>query len=974
MKRTIAIAANFTIEPIADSARRFISKLGIEYELEFAPFDQVFQQLIDPSSLFHGNERGINAVFLRVEGLFADSTAGDFTQGRANVADLKKALGRAADLRSPVFLFLCAPSQSAFDDLDLRSEIEAAESEMASLADVVSNLYVFGYKDVVGRHRIEAYDNPVGNALADMPYTESYYAAVGVELVRRSDAAFRKPFKVLVLDCDNTLWDGVCGEDGTHGIAFPEYRLALHRFANRQREAGMVVCLCTKNNEADVWDVFDQRSEILLRREQLVSWRINWEPKSMNLRSLSEELQLGLDSFVFIDDDPAVCAEVEANCPEVCTLLLPGERERIPDFLDHVWLFDRLRVTDEDKDRSESYKREVARRSVQRDSADLEGFLESLQLVCRIGEIEPEQIPRVSQLSLRTNQFNSTTRRRTESDIQQLISDGRTILTVNVHDRFGDYGLVGVVVCNPTQESLYVDSFMLSCRALGRGVEHQILRQLGAIATEQNRECVEVEFIRSQKNAPFENFIKDIGAETADGGSEATRYRITSADALQARPRAKAVASVAASSVTNESSGQESDFNWKPYLRIAYELLDESALVVKGESRVLDRALIATPLVDPRTDTERKVASIWREHLRLEDVGVLDNFFEIGGDSLLAVSIFVDIEESFKKTLPLSVLIGSPTIESLASHIDGESNAMDWKYLVPIQEQGTERALFCMHAAGGNVLFYRDLAKELGKDQPVYGLQARGVADKSETAHDRVEDMAAAYLAEIRSFQPKGPYRVCGSSFGGLVAFEVARQLTAAGEHVELVALFDTYAPGLVKGAVEKQLKNPLLRSLERVRNTLTKLTSLSSNQERIQFFRNNAKKLSTQLKRKALWKRNQFALQYSKATGKTLPVDLQRNHKAIDKARETYRPSPYNGEIVLFRAKDQPVAMAHHSRLGWDQLTTEPIEVIEVPGAHGALTMYPFASDLAANLRPFLTTAERSTEQRERKTAVAFA
>jgi thioesterase domain-containing protein len=343
---------------------------------------------------------------------------------------------------------------------------------------------------------------------------------------------------------------------------------------------------------------------------------------------------------------------------------------------------------------------------------------------------------------------------------------------------------------------------------------------------------------------------------------------------------------------------------------------------------------------------------------------VLDNFFEIGGDSLLGVSIFVDIEETFKKTLPLSVLIGSPTIEALASCIDADSNATDWKYLVPIQQSGGERPLFCMHAAGGNVLFYRDLAKELGDDQPVYGLQARGVADKSETAHDRVEDMATAYLAEIRSFQPDGPYRLCGSSFGGLVAFEVAQQLAAVGEEVEVLALFDTYAPGLVTGSVEKQLKSPLLRFHERLRNVSRKFTALPSNKERAEVLGQNLKKLFTQVKRKALWKRNQFALQYSKATGKELPVDLQRNHKAIDKARATYRPQPYQGKLILFRAKDQPAAMASHARLGWDQFTSEKIDVIEVAGAHGALTMYPFASDLAMKFRPFLSREVRPAEQ----------
>ena len=330
----------------------------------------------------------------------------------------------------------------------------------------------------------------------------------------------------------------------------------------------------------------------------------------------------------------------------------------------------------------------------------------------------------------------------------------------------------------------------------------------------------------------------------------------------------------------------------------------------------------------------------------------------------MGVSIFVEIEEAFGKTLPLSVLISSPTIAGLATHIDGATpTTSNWKYLVPIQEKGDLRPLLCMHAAGGNVLFYRDLAKELGEDQPVYGLQARGVADKSETAHDQVEDMAAEYLREIRSLQPTGPYRLCGSSFGGLVAFETAQQLKELGEDVELLALFDTYAPGLINEELESDLRNPLPRLGAQVRNACGQVMAIPSNTERIRFLLGRLRKLSTQLKRKVIWKRNQFAIEYSKATGKELPVDLQRNHKAIDNALKNYRPDLYKGSLILFRAEDQPDSISRDPYLGWGSFTDTPIHTVKVKGAHGALTVYPFASDLADKLRPFLEAVPNKKE-----------
>ena len=207
-----------------------------------------------------------------------------------------------------------------------------------------------------------------------IPYTPECYAAIGTALVRTIFNLKRDPFKVIVLDCDNTLWKGVCGEDGPWGIEVTAPYRALQEFMIGQMNAGMLLCLCSKNNEKDALDVFDQRTDMLLKREHLVSWRINWNSKSENIKSLANELNLGLDSFIFIDDNPVDCADVKINCPGVLTLQLPRNAESFSSFLNHIWAFDHTGSTEEDQNRTRMYQENAQEAAVPRAIVLLEGF------------------------------------------------------------------------------------------------------------------------------------------------------------------------------------------------------------------------------------------------------------------------------------------------------------------------------------------------------------------------------------------------------------------------------------------------------------------------------------------------------------------------------------------------------------------------------------------------------------------------
>jgi thioesterase domain-containing protein/acyl carrier protein len=632
--------------------------------------------------------------------------------------------------------------------------------------------------------------------------------------------------------------------------------------------------------------------------------------------------------------------------------------------LDHLWIFDRLKVTSEDKERTELYRREAARNEARSAATDIESFLESLELQCSISDMTPEQVPRVSQLSLRTNQFNSTTIRRSEAEIRAIVDRSeKRILTVSVSDRFGDYGLVGSVVYELSGGSLEVDSFMLSCRVLGRGVEHEVLRRLAKIAGDAGATVINIAFDPTPKNIPFLNFLTEVAGDCKFDSRGRTEYRIPVAVAKSARPANLSAPQDRGKRTQDHERSNDSGSRVRDtaYIDIAGLLSGPVAGWAIPGSPGAERGALSSEFIGARTDTELELAEIWARVLSVKDIGVRDDFFEMGGDSLSAVSMFVEIETTLGVSLPLSAIIGAPTIEKLARYIDAQCGGFGWKYVVPLQPEGARTPLFCMHAAGGNVLFYRDLAAELGPDQPVYGVQARGVADRSETAHDCVEEMAREYLVEIREAQPHGPYRLCGSSFGGLVAFEAARQLKAAGEEVAIVALFDTYAPGYLDAHQELRSGGCVSRILGRMRNMRKQIDSIATLGGKAAFVAGRLSKAKTQAKRKFLWKKNAFAVQYRKATGKELPLDLQRNQSAIRRALKSYRPHFYDGQIALFRASEQPVLDSPDPLLGWGEYAAR-VEDFEVVGSHGALSVYPFASDLAVKLAPLLTDVSKSS------------
>ena len=655
------------------------------------------------------------------------------------------------------------------------------------------------------RSAVESAYDEAGDRVGHMPYTPLWNAALATTIARRIHLIASSPYKVVAIDCDQTLWKGVVGEDGPMGIGLGPGMKALQEFVVAQQEAGMVVCLVSKNAEADVLDAFARRDDFPLKREHLVAWRINWQSKSLNLIELAEELNLGLESFIFLDDNPVECAEVRAALPQVLTLQVPVD-EGMVEFLKHSWAFDRLKVTEEDRKRTLMYRQNADRTRLERQSGDIGAFLASLGLEVAIGPPSVDQISRVSQLTQRTNQFNFTTIRRTEAEIEKAGRDGLEVLRVEVSDRFGDYGLVGVAIFGAEGESLVIDTFLLSCRVLGRGVEHELMAHLGRAARSRGLAIVEARQVPTAKNEPAANFLDAVasayGSPLGDVGG--TLYRIPTevASAVAYRPGddARGQLEYARTGGKKQADGPAAPASAARdksavHARIAAEWHRPEAVLRASEAAQARTRDLDSPVVEPSTAIQRELVDLWKRTLLIDRVGVRDPFGDLGGTSLQAAQVFVQIEALFGIRLPMSAILDAPTIEALAARVSDASRGESRPTLRSLRPGSVGGpSLVLVHDGDGETLLYLNLARRLPEEVAVYGLEPLGT-DLCPMQLTSIPEMAADFVARVREAVPDGPYLLGGLCAGGVIAFEMAIQLREAGRPVGFVALLDSAAP-----------------------------------------------------------------------------------------------------------------------------------------------------------------------------------
>ncbi len=952
----IAVTATFTAEFLAEPLQHWMKELELPATIRFAPYNQVFQQLLDPESLQSRNARGLNLVLIRLEDWEAipdqngSAKAGMQQTAREFVAALQTAAQRTM---TPWLICLCPSAKTIAQQSERAEEFLQLENELAETFRPLNGVQLVTTAELFEYYPVQDHYDAQGDELGHVPYTPAFFTAVATMVARRYHALKRPPCKVIALDCDHTLWAGICGEDGPNGIEIDPPRRALQEFMRRQLDAGRLLCLCSKNNEADVTAVFERAKNMPLQPEHFVTRQINWNPKSANLRALAEELHLGLDSFVLVDDNPMECAEVAANCPDVVALQLPEDPQLIPQFLKHCWIFDTPKTTQEDAKRTEFYRQNREREALRQESVSFANFLQALRLKIEIAKMAMADVARVAQLTQRTNQFNTTTQRRNETELLQLAQTGAEIFTVRVSDRFGDYGLVGVMICQPEAAALVVENLLLSCRVLGKGVEHRMLAHVGNVAHESGLAEARVRFSSSAKNQPAQDFLERVAGQYRQAHNGGWVYVIPAmvAKRIEFSP-AKGDGTVAPTNRTaNESATIASVKRFDRWRWIALEANEPKRILEMIEAKNPTRKS-ASVKGEPTSELEWQLCAVWQEVLRVERVGIHDDFFELGGHSFLAVRLFAQIERVTGKQLPVLTIFQAPTVAQLAQRMQKTQSAKSASSLiVPIQPRGTRPPLFLAHGAGGDVMWgYANLAKHLSHQQPVFGLQARptDAPDKFGT----LEEMAANYVAELRRFHPHGPYCLGGYCFGGDLAYEMARQLQAQGEEVALVALIESTPEG---GTYEKvrwwRLDFPFRFS----RNVYFWWRDFYGYpaEERRSLVRRKIQSLGRKL-RTRLGRRQKMPsavdLDDIIDTAK-FPEHEIRLWQAHLQLLMRHTSQPYSGRVTVFRTAAHPLFSSYEHDLGWGPLAAGGVTVKVIAGSHGNIFLEPHVQDLAQQL-----------------------
>jgi len=536
----VAVLRNFTVEPLLPVLAGEIFRAGFHPAFYTGDFDAVQADVLNPASPLYAFEPDFIIVAQWLETLSpalttafvstpAEQVAAEADRVRGHLREILAAL--RASSRAPVLINnFPLPAEPTLGILDAQSAayqtntVLQLNAGLLAAAQEQSDVFVVDFMRVFAAHGSASLVDERHWQIARAPLSQKALVPLGTEYVKFIRALRGKARKCLVLDCDNTLWGGIVGEDGLAGIKLgPTYPgscfVALQREILNLHDRGVILALCSKNNEADVLEVLRDHPDSVLKEEHFAARQINWDDKVTNLRRIAAELNIGLDSLVFVDDNPFEADYVREQLPEVAVVALPPKAyASYRSLLSRPGYFDTLSFTAEDRRKTAMYGENRARKELESASGSLEEYLAKLGIEVEIGPPSEVDVPRVAQLTQKTNQFNLTTRRYTEGDIRAFAAASDSdVFALKVRDRVADLGLVGVAVVTYDGTTAAIDSFLLSCRAIGRGVEDALLATVARHAAQaKGAERIVGTYAPTSKNAMVRDFYARHGFAPVD--------------------------------------------------------------------------------------------------------------------------------------------------------------------------------------------------------------------------------------------------------------------------------------------------------------------------------------------------------------------------------------------------------------------------------------------------------------------------
>ncbi len=505
---------NFTIEPIEIFLKFYLYKLDIKAIITYSDYDGILQEILDLNSHLYTEKPEIIVL-----SLFDDPNSKDNQE--ATQHNLKNLYLQLAEKTNAFIL--------------MNTVIPPFYSFISSFSEEITllNSFIRDWASQNTRRFVlldwEKYIRTLGESasidyrywyLNKAPFKKDFLNYYAREISQVIAAIKGKAKKCLILDCDNTLWGGIIGEEGINGIKLDDYNHPGKIFYDFQRfiltlyQRGIILALCSKNNEEEVWQVFENHPACLIKRVHIAAHRINWEDKATNIAELASELNVSLDSFVFIDDNAAECDLVKNMLPEVTVLQVPKDLCTYPQFLLKEAIFSFLSVNIDDEKRTVRYQQEKNRKQFQTKFDNIEDYFCALDLSVDIHLLRETEIARVAQLTQKTNQFNFSLMRFTEAEINFFYRSGtKKIFTISAKDRYGDYGLTGVLAAKQIDAAVQIDLMLLSCRVLSRRIEYAFISYcLKYLYDEFNLNRCIITFFPTKKNTQIKTFLDSIGS------------------------------------------------------------------------------------------------------------------------------------------------------------------------------------------------------------------------------------------------------------------------------------------------------------------------------------------------------------------------------------------------------------------------------------------------------------------------------
>jgi FkbH-like protein len=551
----IAFLANHTLDLLPNYLSVLAALDNLKIQSYVAPYNQYFQEFLLQTSGLLQFDADIIYLDLSIVNLspeinyhFLQLNNEQKEQELNRIADLLQQLASKAKQNTNATLLMSNFVQPSYPQAGVADfQLEFSEVEWYSRLNLrlielfrsETRVFIVDKNNVLSRLGKSASSNTKMYYMAKMELNEQALFELSTELIRYIKAVKGLTKKCLVLDLDNTLWGGVVGEDGIDslkiGKGYPEgelfYDLQMHYQSLKQR--GVILAIASKNNVEDAEQMFKEKQDMPLNSDDFAIRKISWDAKHQSIEEIANMLNIGRDSIVFIDDNPIERELIRSTMPEVAVPDLPKDPSGYLNVIEQFNYFEKLFLTEEDVTKLEQYKQNAQRQELKKNVSDINQFLSNLSTVLSIKTAEIKQIPRVHQLFTKTNQFNVTTHRYDTKTIEQFITHERwELLLFSVADNFGDMGIIGLVLLEHESKGVYIDSFILSCRAMGRSIETAVMNTLKQrYLLTGNKSMMTAKYIKTQKNKPVENFFEQQGFSVHGIANENEKnYRILQAN------------------------------------------------------------------------------------------------------------------------------------------------------------------------------------------------------------------------------------------------------------------------------------------------------------------------------------------------------------------------------------------------------------------------------------------------------------